>query len=54
VLGAFFDAYDRDQPDGAMSLMEWVETRYDPELVTDGYQPLRIGVFVTDNLLRRE
>jgi protein tyrosine phosphatase (PTP) superfamily phosphohydrolase (DUF442 family) len=54
VLGAFFDAYERDQPDGAMSLMEWVETRYDPKAVTEGFQPLRIGLFVTDRLLRRE
>jgi protein tyrosine phosphatase (PTP) superfamily phosphohydrolase (DUF442 family) len=54
VLGAFFDAYERDQPDGAMPLLEWVETRYDPEAVTEGFQPLRIGLFVTDRLLRRE
>lgn len=54
VLGAFFDAYERDQPDGRMPLLEWVETRYDPKAVTDGFQPLRIGMFVTDKLLRRE
>jgi hypothetical protein len=54
VLGAFFDAYERDQPDGAMPLLEWVETRYDPKAITKGFRPLRIGVFATDKLLRRE
>ena len=54
VLGAFFDAYERDQPDGAMPLAEWVETRYDQKAITKAFRPLRIGVFVTDRLLRRE
>ncbi len=54
VLGAFFDAYERDQPDGKMPLMEWVETRYDPQAITESFQPLRVGLFVTDKLLRRE
>jgi protein tyrosine/serine phosphatase len=54
VLGAFFDAYERDQPDGAMPLIEWAATRYDPKTVTEGFQPLGIGLFVTERLLRRE
>ena len=54
VLGAFFDAYERDHPDGAVPLSEWVETRYDPKAITEGFRPLGIGVFATDRLLRRE
>jgi protein tyrosine phosphatase (PTP) superfamily phosphohydrolase (DUF442 family) len=54
VLGAFFDAYERDQPDGAMPLAEWVETRYNRRAITKAFRPLGIGVFATDRLLRRE
>lgn len=54
VLGAFFDAYERDQPDGAMPLAEWVETRYNRKAITKAFRPLGIGVFFTDRLLRRE
>jgi protein tyrosine phosphatase (PTP) superfamily phosphohydrolase (DUF442 family) len=54
VLGAFFDAYERDQPDGAMPLAEWVETRYDPKAITSAFRPLRLGLLVTERLLRRE
>jgi hypothetical protein len=54
VLGAFFDAYERDQPDGAMPLGQWVETRYDPQAITEAFRPLRLGIFFTDRLLRRE
>lgn len=54
VLGAFFDAYERDHPDGDVPLAEWVETRYDPKAITKGFRPLHLGVLVTDRLLRRE
>jgi protein tyrosine phosphatase (PTP) superfamily phosphohydrolase (DUF442 family) len=54
VLGAFFDAYERDHPDGAVPLAEWVETRYNRNAVTREFQPLRLGVFATEKLLRRE
>jgi protein tyrosine phosphatase (PTP) superfamily phosphohydrolase (DUF442 family) len=54
VLGAFFDAYERDHPDGAVPLAEWVETRYNRNAITTEFRPLRLGVFVTEKLLRRE
>jgi protein tyrosine phosphatase (PTP) superfamily phosphohydrolase (DUF442 family) len=54
VLDAFFDAYQADQPDGAMPLAEWVETRYDRDAVTAGFRPWRIGDFITDRILHRE
>lgn len=54
VLDAFFDAYEADQPDGAMPLAEWVETRYDRDAVTAGFRPWKIGSFITDRILRRE
>lgn len=54
VLDAFFDAYEADQPDGAMPLAEWIETRYDRDAIISGFRPGRIGDFVTDRLLGRE
>jgi protein tyrosine phosphatase (PTP) superfamily phosphohydrolase (DUF442 family) len=54
VLGAFFDAYERDHPDGEVSLAEWVETRYNRSAITKAFRPLGIGVFATEKLLRRE
>lgn len=54
VLDALFDAYERDQPEGQMPFLEWIETRYDPEAIKAGFQPWRIGNFLTDRLLHRE
>ena len=54
VLDAFFDAYERDCPDGSTSLAEWIETRYDRDAVIAGFRPWRIGAFITDRVLRRE
>lgn len=54
VLGAFFDAYERDHPDGDVPLADWVETRYDRKAVAQSFRPLGLGVFATDRLLRRE
>ena len=54
VLDAFFDAYEADQPDGAMDLMEWVETRYDQQAITEAFKSGTLGTFLTETLLRRE
>jgi protein tyrosine/serine phosphatase len=54
VLDAFFDAYRRDCPDGALPLAGWVETRYDRDAVTAGFRPWRIGDIITDRVLHRE
>lgn len=54
VLDAFFDAYEADQPDGAMPLVEWVETRYDRDAIMAAFKAGTMGSFVTETLLRRE
>lgn len=54
VLDAFFDAYEADQPDGVMPLMEWVETRYDRDAITAAFRAGAMGSFLTETVLRRE
>lgn len=54
VLDTLFDAYLADQPDEAMPLMQWIETRYDPTSLTKAFKPSGIGSFITETLLRRE
>lgn len=54
MLDAFFDAYEADQPDGKMPLMEWVETRYDPAAITEAFKAGTMGSFLTETVLRRE
>lgn len=54
LLDAFFDAYEADQPDGAMPLAEWIETRYDRDAVVAGFRPWKIGDIITDRILHRE
>ena len=54
VLDAFFDAYEADQPNDAMPLMEWVETRFDREAITAAFKAGTMGSFLTETVLRRE
>ncbi|HET7410770.1 MAG TPA: hypothetical protein VFJ13_11280, partial [Paracoccaceae bacterium] len=54
VLDAFFDAYERDCPDGAVPLADWVGTRYDSDAITAGFRPWKIGDIITDRVLHRE
>ena len=54
VLDAFFDAYQADQPDEKMGLMEWVETRYDQDAITKAFKASGAGALLTDRILRRE
>lgn len=54
VLDAFFDAYEADQPDGEMPLMEWVETRYDQAAITAAFRAGAMETFLTETVLRRE
>ena len=53
VLDAFFDAYARDTG-GRTPLMEWVETRYEPEAIMAGFRATRWGSALSEGLLRRE
>ena len=54
ILDSFFDAYEADQPDGAMPLLEWVRTRYDPDGLEAAFKSGRLGTFLTETVLRRE
>lgn len=54
VLDAFFDAYERDHPDGDVPLADWIETLYDHAAVTAGFRPGGLGGLLTERLLRRE
>lgn len=54
ILDAFFDAYEADQPDGQLSLLEWVRTRYDAKALTKAFTSGKIGNFLTETVLRRE
>ncbi|MEM7671244.1 MAG: tyrosine-protein phosphatase [Pseudomonadota bacterium] len=53
VLDAFFDAY-QTQTGGKVSLMEWVRTDYDRDLIQKTFEPTGWGSLVTEGLLRRE
>ncbi len=54
VLDAFFDAYEADNPNGEQSLMEWAETKYDQQAITEAFHAGALGSFLADRLLRRE
>lgn len=54
ILDSFFDAYEADQPDGTMPLLDWVRTRYDPDALGAAYKAGRVTDFLTDIVLRRE
>ena len=54
VLDALFDAYLADQPDESMPFLEWSQTRYDPEAITQAFKTGQIGKFLTETVLRRE
>lgn len=54
VLDAFFDAYEADQPDGAMPLRDWVTTRYDQDAITGAFRAGAMQSFLTETVLRRE
>ncbi|MEM7060091.1 MAG: tyrosine-protein phosphatase [Pseudomonadota bacterium] len=54
VLDAMFDAYLADQPDETMPFLEWTQTRYDPDAITNAFQSGQIGAFLSDTVLRRE
>lgn len=54
ILDAFFDAYRNDGAARGLSLMEWVETRYDPAELTRNFHTHAWSNFIVDKVLRRE
>ena len=54
ILDAFFDAYEADQPDGKMPLLQWAQERYDANALTTAFRSGKIGDFLTETILGRE
>ncbi|MEM9138451.1 MAG: tyrosine-protein phosphatase [Pseudomonadota bacterium] len=54
VLDALFETYLADQPDEAMPFLEWSQTRYDPDAITQAFKSGGLGAFLTETVLRRE
>ena len=54
ILDAFFDAYEADQPDGKMPLLEWAQSRYDADAITMAFKSGAFGDFLTETVLHRE
>jgi len=54
VLDALFDAYQADTANTPISLEEWIETRYDPETITNSFHASGFWSLVVDKVLRRE
>lgn len=54
LLDHFFEAYLRDTAEQPMTLLEWVERRYDRERLRAAYRPRAVSSFVVDRILRRE
>ena len=54
ILDAFYERYREDGEKRGLSLMEWAETRYDPEALTRDFRPHAWSNFIVDKVLRRE
>ncbi len=54
LLDHFFEAYLRDTAEEPMTLLEWVERKYDREQLRAAYRPRAVASFVVDRILRRE
>ena len=54
ILDAFFLAYREDGEMQGLSLLEWVDTRYDPAALTRDLRPHAWSNFIVDTVLRRE
>ena len=54
LLDHFFDSYLRDTAEQPMTLLEWLDRKYDREHMRAEYRPRAISSFVVDRILRRE
>lgn len=54
ILDAFFEKWRDDTRDAPMPLMEWVETRYDPEQLTRDFHDGWWADVLVDRILHRE
>ncbi|EHQ51318.1 protein tyrosine/serine phosphatase [Ectothiorhodospira sp. PHS-1] len=54
LLDHFFEAYLLDTAGSSMSLLEWVDTRYDRRALKKAFRPRRVVDTLVDRILRRE
>jgi len=54
LLDHFFESYLRDTAEEPMTLLEWVERKYDRDQLRADYRPRAVASFVVDRILRRE
>ncbi|ACL74321.1 fused DSP-PTPase phosphatase/NAD kinase-like protein [Thioalkalivibrio sulfidiphilus] len=54
LLDYFFETYLKDTAERPMSLLEWVDTRYDPKRLKRAFKPVPVMDALVDRLLRRE
>ncbi len=54
ILDAFFDRYREDGEARGMALLDWVETRYDPDALKRSFRPQTWASVLYDWILRRE
>lgn len=54
ILDAFFEHYLEDGAPLGLSLIDWAETRYDPDAFKASFKPDPVGDFLVDKVLRRE
>jgi len=54
ILDAFFERWRDEGEAQGMSLVEWVETRYDPDALERDFHEGRFATFLVDRIIRRE
>lgn len=54
ILDAFIERYRDEGEAEGLSLIDWVQTRYDPAVLTREFRPHAWSAFVVDRVLRRE
>lgn len=54
ILDAYFQAYLAEGAPAGLSLIDWSQTRYDPQALQAGFKPAALGDFLVDTVLRRE
>lgn len=54
ILDAFLERYAAAQAESGIGFLDWVRGPYDEQALREDFHASRLGIFVTDRLLRRE
>ncbi|MQT13198.1 protein tyrosine phosphatase [Rhizobiales bacterium Sp-1] len=54
ILDAFLERYRTEGEANGLSLLDWVETRYDPARLQAAFKPQRLASWLVDRVLKRE